>query len=75
MVWERNPNANKFICPNGYIDLGWQLHCGNSEQVKHCKHAGHKTREFDNSLYRFRCTDVITICDECKTVRHTDMSD
>ena len=57
----------------GYTDLGWY-------QYKHpkrvaCLEAQHKSHEFDNSLYRFRCTDVITICDECKYVFHVDMSD
>jgi len=72
---ERNPNYNKFKLPEGYKDLGWQLHSGNSEEVKRCCENKHKTWEFDNSLFRCRCTDVITICDVCKTVRHTDMSD
>ncbi len=82
MTFQRNPNAGKFQLPEGYRDLGWQLYSGNSEEVANCIKLGHndmKTekhwREFDNSLYLSRCTDVVTICDECKTVRHTDMSD
>jgi hypothetical protein len=74
-IMERNPNHGKFVRPDGYIDLGWQLYSGNSQEVKACVDAGHNTKEFDNSLHRFRCTDVITICDECKTIHHTDMSD
>jgi hypothetical protein len=71
---ERNPNANKFRPSEGFRDLGWQLH-PDQDDVKKCHEAGHKTREFDNSLFRFRCTDVITICDQCKHYYHTDMSD
>ena len=74
MTVERNPKANSFTRPFGYQDLGWQLDRDNHARVK-CATAKHKTREFDNSLYLRRCTDVITICDECKTVHHTDMSD
>lgn len=71
---ERNPNANKFVMPSGYTDLGWQVTASNCEKAAECQAAKHKTKEFDNSLYRFRCTDVITICDTCKTVYHIDMS-
>lgn len=72
---EKNPNANKFKLPEDYKDLGWQLHSGNCEEIKKCHEKGHKRREFDNSLYKRRCTDVIYICDECKIVWHIDMSD
>ena len=72
---ERNPTANRFVSPAGYIDLGWQVHAGNCDKVAKCQELKHKIKEFDNSLYRFRCTDVITICDECKTVYHINMSD
>lgn len=68
----RNPNANKFVLPLGYTDLGWQLW---HPKLNECKALNHKTRKFDNSIYPNRCTDVITICDECKTVHHIDMSD
>lgn len=71
---QRNPNANTFRLPAGYRDLGWQLRGTEPEKVA-CHEAGHKTHEFDNSLFMHRCTDVITICDECKHVHHTDMSD
>lgn len=74
MAFQRNPNANGFVKPSGYTDLGWQLNSTN-ENLKICRESNHKTREFDNSLYKYRCTDVITICDECKIVYHTDMSD
>ena len=70
---ERNPNAGKFVLPKGYTDVGWQMK--GIKATEACRAANHKTREFDNSLFRYRCTDVVTICDECKTVRHTDMSD
>jgi len=72
---QRNPNHNKWQLPKGYKDLGWQLHTGNSDEVKKCYELGHTKREFDNSLYTHRCTDVIYICDECKIVWHIDMSD
>lgn len=81
MAYERNPDAGKFQLPKGYKDLGWQVTRAN-EQLNQCCEKGHNDRrnekhwrEFDNSLYKFRCTDVVTICDECKIVFHTDMSD
>jgi len=77
MRLERNPSANKFVLPDGYEDLGWQLWTGHSQwhRLVACRDAKHVTREFDNSIYRHRCTNVVTICDECKYVYHTDMSD
>lgn len=74
MERERNPNANKFITPNTYKDLGY-LFSNNNEAIVSCRSQKHHTKEFDNSLYKNRCTDVITICDECKYIYHTDMSD
>jgi hypothetical protein len=71
---ERNPQYDKFLMPSGYADLGWQLSNDHPAEIT-CRAAGHKIREFDNSMFKFRCTDVITICDECKYVHHTDMSD
>ena len=77
MRLESNPDAGKFRLPEGYEDLGWQMHHQhpNWPNVHACLDAKHKRREFDNSTYKFRCTNVITICDECKQVFHTDMSD
>jgi hypothetical protein len=74
---ERNPKAGTFVKPAGYEDIGGQLHPGHPswDRVQACRDAGHPRREFDNSTFRFRCTDVITICDECKYIYHTDMSD
>ncbi len=69
-----NPNAGKFVQPEGYVMLGWQI-SGDRPELKACMDSNHKTREFDNSGYLWRCTDVVTICDECKYVYHTDMSD
>jgi hypothetical protein len=71
---ERNPNADTWRLPAGYSDLGWQL-TRDHAALKACREAGHKRHEFDNSLYRYRCTDVVSTCDECKNVFHTDMSD
>jgi hypothetical protein len=70
-----NPNGNTYTKPQGYTDLGWQLHSGNSEEVKKCHDLGHRRKEFDNSLHLHRSTDVIFICDECKNIYHIDMSD
>jgi hypothetical protein len=70
-----NPNHNTYLKPLGYTDLGWQLYSGNSEEVKKCHDLRHKRKEFDNSLYLNRCTEVIYICDECKNIYHIDMSD
>lgn len=81
MALQKNPNAGKWKLPDGYKDLGWQLHSGNSPELKSCyKELGHsqksgERREFDNSLYLYRCTDVVYICDICKIVHHVDMSD
>jgi len=71
--WQYNPKGGTFKCPPGYEDLGWQL-CDHPI-VKSCRGMKHSRREFDNSTYLHRCTDVITICDECRYVYHTDMSD
>ena len=69
-----NPNhVDNFSIPS-YKDLGWQLDYLNPVLVK-CREAGHKTREHDNSFFLLRGTDVIYICDECKYIHHTDMSD
>ena len=73
-MFERNPKANTFSLPPGFKDLGWQLSWKDPVLVA-CREAGHKTREFDNSLYKCRCSDLITICDECKHVHHVDMTD
>lgn len=75
MKWQRNPDAEKFVMPAGYTSLGWQVDPRISPEKIACRNAGHRTREFDNSTFKHRCTDVITICDECKYVHHTDMSD
>lgn len=70
-----NPNRNQFISPEGYKDLGWQLTFDRSEEFKKCVEAKHERKEFDNSYYLHRGTDVIIICDTCKHFWHTDMSD
>lgn len=82
IMTQRNPNAGKWKLPEGYKDLGWQLNPDQNEPLKQCIKLGHNNhmnnphwREFDNSLYQYRCTDVVSICDECKIVWHTDMSD
>ena len=74
MSAQRNPNAGIWRLPAGYADLGWQLP-PDDVALCACREAGHKRHEVDNSLYRYRCTDVVSTCDECKNVYHTDMSD
>jgi len=74
MPFQRNPNAGKFHLPAGYTDIGWQVLPSRPEKVA-CRDAGHKTRLIDNSPYLNRGTDYITICDECRYIHHTDMSD
>jgi hypothetical protein len=77
---ERNPDHGKFVKPEGYTDIGWQMN-DNVEAYKKCRDLGHNDyraghrRKYDNSLYRYRATDIITICDTCKIIWHTDMSD
>lgn len=77
----RNPNADRFQMPSGYKDIGWQM-SGGVPEYNACVALGHNNhnnpdhwREFDNSLYLNRRTNVVTICDKCKLVWHTDMSD
>lgn len=69
-----NPNYKRFKIPEGFRDIGWQITLDNQD-FKKCFDLKHNRREFDNSMHLYRCTDVITICDECKFVFHTDMSD
>lgn len=75
MAIERNPNAGKFVPPDGYKDLGWQRHKGECREIADALYMGYKTRQFDNSTYLYRCTDVIYIIDEAKIYWHIDMSD
>ena len=82
MALQRNPKSGTWVLPAGYRDLGWQLHSGNCQEIANCVKNGHNNRmnekhwrEFDNSLYLHRWSDIIYICDECKIVWHIDMSD
>lgn len=82
MELQRNPKSGTWNLPEGYKDLGWQRHKGNCTEIANCIELGHNDRrnekhwrQFDNSLYLCRCTDVVYICDECKIVWHIDMSD
>ena len=76
MNWEDNPNHGKPpIRIQDYRDLGWQLHKGNSEEILNCHVDHHPTTEFDDSVYKFRGTNIIHICDICKHFWHIDMSD
>ena len=58
-----------------YKDLGWQLHKDNNEIVAKIFHDKLPIREFDNSFYQNRGTDVIYICDALGVYWHIDMSD
>ena len=82
MGLKKNPKAGTWVLPAGYRDLGWQRNYVNCEEIANCVILGHNNhrndnhwREFDNSVYLYRCTDVIKICDVCKIVWHIDMSD
>jgi hypothetical protein len=70
----RNPNYRQFVLPDGYTDVGY-VNFGPIERVNQCVASKHELREFDNSMYQSRSTDVIKICDTCKIVWHIDMSD
>ena len=74
MEWTYNPEYGK-LNTSGYTDLGWQGQPESRNELKHCREQGHKMKEHDNSLYSFRGTDVIYYCEECKILRHVDMSD
>lgn len=74
MKTTRNPNHVGNFSIAGYADLGWQLMPDHPE-LSRCKSAGHTRRRHDNSLYLYRATDQIYICDECKNYYHIDSSD
>ena len=40
-----------------------------------CQRLRHQHREIDNSLYKYRGTDNVVICDICKIYWHYDCSD
>lgn len=61
-----NPQAGTWKAPEGY-------RLASVDERTLCHHK--KIREFDNSYYLNRCTDVIYICDECKIFWRVDMSD
>jgi len=60
---------------NNYKDLGWQLHFDNNAIVKQIHDQKLKVREYDNSLYCNRGTDIVYICDVLQVYWHIDMSD
>ena len=62
---------NKNI-PEDYKDLGWENNIQNKDEYQNCKH---DKREVNNSTFINRDTDIVTICDECKVLWHTDASD
>jgi len=72
----RNPNYGKYNNQTiGYEDCGWQMDGINHPKAVACKALGHKMREIDNSLYQYRGTDHVYICDKCKILHHIDSSD
>jgi hypothetical protein len=73
----RNPKYGKWEKPEGYTDLGWQVHAGNNDALAKCKELGHMNiiKSYDNSLYQNRGTHYIYTCDICKHYWHIDMSD
>jgi hypothetical protein len=73
--WQQNPDHVPNFSIPGYTDLGWQLHWDDSPELKACYESGHKRRVVDNSLYLFRSTNRIHICDECRNYYHIDSSD
>jgi len=76
MQTPRNPSHGEYLAQTkGYEDCGWQMKGINHPKTVACKAAGHKMRSIDNSLYQYRGTDRVYICDKCKIFRHIDSSD
>jgi len=78
MILQRNLQSGTWQLPEGYKDLGWQLNKDSSKEIANCiklVHCNDGWREFDNSYYLLRCTDVVKICDKCRILWHIDMSD
>jgi hypothetical protein len=75
MELTKNLNHGKFNKPIGYKDLGWQIHVGNSHDLKLCKKQGHLLKTYDNSHSLGRGSHIIYRCDQCKFIFHIDMSD
>ena len=69
-----NPNAGKFVAPDGYTDLGWSV-CRSIPEMNDCLDLGHRPSVFNNSLLLNHGTDIVFFCDECKYFHHVDMSD
>ena len=75
MMTALNPKHGKFVKPEGYADLGWQVHSGNCPTLKKCHEAGHELAEYDNSYRVMRGTEFIYTCHICRFIYHIDMSD
>lgn len=69
-----NPNAGKFVAPDGYKDIGWNR-CKSVPEINDCLALGHWPAAFDNSPLLNRGTDIVFSCDECCYFHHVDMSD
>lgn len=63
-----NPNHGKLDIQKDYVNLG------QCQPFPHDAEDGHVVRQFDNSLYKNRGTDIILICDACKAIAHVDSS-
>lgn len=68
-----NPKRVLNPVPEGCKDLGWFKY--DAPEVVACKALGHTIAEHDNSLYLYRCTDVVFSCVTCGWAYHVDMSD
>jgi hypothetical protein len=62
---------------DGYEDMGFINGGCVQKNIKYinCITKDHIIRTYDNSIFLWRATDEVTICDECKIYYHTDMSD
>ena len=85
---KRNPNHQPNFKIPGYKNLGWLNNwkrkpreqnkiCGyeNQPEYENCRKLGHRTREINNSLFLYRGTENVVICDECKIYYFYDCSD
>ncbi len=69
---EYNEQRQSPFTYKNYVDRGWAN--GGVEYCK-CSREHDAKEEHDNSSYRGRGTDIITICHTCKSFIHTDMGD
>jgi hypothetical protein len=76
MSWTFNINHVNNFQIEGYKDHGTNPDFESNEKLRECIIVQqHQTRSHDNSLFLFRGTDNIYICDVCKHFYHIDSSD